>query len=137
MLQIYSGLERQAIEEEDLKDCDRLLTIFPNCPMIIGWKAHCLNILKGALNELSLQRQMPKHPPELEASEELFDQLLIKDPFRIEGIDVYSAILYVLRKKTKLSKLARRFSGMSRDRPEVCCVIGDLHVDHSVSASHV
>jgi hypothetical protein len=61
---------------------------------------------------------------ELEASEKLFDKLLVQDPFRIEGIDVYSAILYVLRKKTKLSKLARRFSGMSRDRPEVCCVIG-------------
>jgi anaphase-promoting complex subunit 8 len=55
----------------------------------------------------------------------LYDQLLIKDPFRIEGVDIYSAILYVLRKKTKLSKLARRFSGMSRDRPEVCCVMGE------------
>jgi anaphase-promoting complex subunit 8 len=74
---------------------------------------------------------------ELEASEDLFDQLLIKDPFRIEGIDVYSAILYVLRKKTKLSKLARRFSGMSRDRPEVCCVIGESLLMIYYPRSHV
>lgn len=47
MLQIYSGLERQVVEEEDVEECDRLLTIFPNCPMIIGWKAHSLYLLKG------------------------------------------------------------------------------------------
>ncbi|KAG8858171.1 Anaphase-promoting complex subunit 23 [Serendipita sp. 411] len=116
MFQVYSALEREAIEDEDLDECNRILTIIPDCPMVIGWKAQCLYILK-----------------DLEEAELLFDQLLVKDPFRIEGIDVYSAILYVLRKKTKLSKLARRFSSMSRDRPEVCCVIGD---HYSIRGEH-
>ncbi|CCA74733.1 related to CDC23-Subunit of anaphase-promoting complex (cyclosome) [Serendipita indica DSM 11827] len=103
MLNLYYASQIHAMEDEELDECDRLLTIFPGCPMIIGWKAHCLYMMK-----------------ELEASEKLFDELLVKDPFRIEDIDIYSAILFVLGKKAKLSKLARRFSGMSRDRPEVC-----------------
>lgn len=122
MLRLYSALERQALDEENLDDCDRLLGVFANCPMIIGWKANCLYQLKGELTDQ--MRAILNSRTELEQAEELFDKLMVDDPFRIEGVDVYSAILYVLRKKAKLSKLARRFSGMSRDRPEVCCVIG-------------
>ena len=57
-------------------------------------------------------------------AEHVFDEMLTKDPYLIDGIDLYGSILYTCKKETKLSKLARRFTGMSRDRPEVCCVIG-------------
>ena len=57
-------------------------------------------------------------------AEHVFDEMLIKDPYLIDGIDIYGSILYTCKKETKLSKLARRFTCMSRDRPEVCCVIG-------------
>jgi hypothetical protein len=50
MLQVYSCLERQSLEEQDFELCDRLLTVFPDCPMIIGWKAHCLYVLKGTVH---------------------------------------------------------------------------------------
>ena len=49
MLHLYYGSQLQAMEEEELDECDRLLTIFPGCPIIIGWKAHCLYIMKGTI----------------------------------------------------------------------------------------
>jgi hypothetical protein len=67
---------------------------------------------------------MATYMTDSELAEHVFDEMLIKDPYLIDGIDLYSSILYAHKKKTKLSKLARRFTSMSRDRPEVCCVIG-------------
>lgn len=123
MLQIYYNLEKQTAEEEEVEECDKLLAVFPGSSMILSWKAQALFHLKGKLL-IPFCTRNPDYCADFQQSEALFDELLVKDPFRIEGVDMYSAILYVLRKKTKLSKLARRFSGMSRDRPEVCCVIG-------------
>jgi len=57
-------------------------------------------------------------------AERVFDEMLVKDPYLIDGIDLYGSILFTGKKETKLSKLARRFTSMSRDRPEVCCVVG-------------
>ena len=69
-------------------------------------------------------------------AEHVFDEMLIKDPYLIDGIDLYGSILYTRRKKTKLSKLARRFTSMSRDRPEVCCVIGGWDYDPAGEAAY-
>lgn len=53
-----------------------------------------------------------------------FDKILSIDPERIDDIDIYSNILYVLDSRLKLSRVAHEFLALEKDRPEVCCLIG-------------
>lgn len=48
------------------------------------------------------------------------------DPYRMEEVDIYSNMLYVMDKRAKLGKLAHEYSEIDRNRPEVCCLIGEL-----------
>jgi anaphase-promoting complex subunit 8 len=57
-------------------------------------------------------------------AEHLFDYIFLEDPCRIDGMDIYSNILYVAEKRAKLSKLSRCLLELDKDRPEVCCVVG-------------
>jgi len=63
---------------------------------------------------------------DFEAAEGVYDEIRKRDPYRIDDIDVFSNILYVMEKRTKLSKLAHEFLALDKDRPEVCCLVGEL-----------
>lgn len=57
-----------------------------------------------------------------------FEKILQLDPYRIDDIDVFSNILYVTDNKLKLSRLAHEFLALDKDRPEVCCLVGQCPV---------
>lgn len=44
----------------------------------------------------------------------------------MEEVDIYSNMLYVMDKRAKLGKLAHEYAEIDRNRPEVCCLIGEL-----------
>lgn len=54
-----------------------------------------------------------------------FERILTLDPYHIDDIDVFSNILYVTDNRLKLSKLAHEFLALDKDRPEVCCLVGE------------
>lgn len=60
-------------------------------------------------------------------AENIFDQILIEDPLRIDDLDTYSNMLYVMEKKSKLSFLAQFASLVDKFRPETCCIIANYH----------
>ncbi|KAL4446289.1 hypothetical protein ABPG77_003096 [Micractinium sp. CCAP 211/92] len=60
-------------------------------------------------------------------AQELFEELLQRDPHRIEGMDIYSNILYVKEEFAALSALAHRCTDADKYRPETCCVIGNYY----------
>jgi hypothetical protein len=62
--------------------------------------------------------------PEWSEAEQLYDYILKKEPYRIDDMDVYSNILHVMEKRSKLSKLAHDLLAVDKDRPEVCCIVG-------------
>ncbi|KAF8750713.1 Zinc finger C-x8-C-x5-C-x3-H type (and similar), partial [Rhizoctonia solani] len=45
----------------------------------------------------------------------------------VDEIDVYSNILYVMKKRARLSDIAHKFVKVAKDRPEVCCLVGNYH----------
>lgn len=47
------------------------------------------------------------------------------DPMRLDDIDILSNILYVAENRVKLSKLAHYYLRVDKDRPEVCCMVGN------------
>lgn len=60
-------------------------------------------------------------------AESIFDEILISDPMRLDDLDTYSNMLYVMEKKSKLSFLAQFASQIDKFRSETCCVIANYH----------
>jgi anaphase-promoting complex subunit 8 len=69
---------------------------------------------------------------------EMFFQVLAKDPFRFENMDILSNILYVKEKHNELGKLAIRCFEIDKYSPETCCVLGNYYSlvgEHSQAAA--
>ncbi|KAL4246021.1 hypothetical protein ABKN59_008839 [Abortiporus biennis] len=96
--------------EHELGLCDRLLRddLFPRSLWIMSLRACVLY-----------------HMHDFGPAEEQFKKIREIDPYRIDDIDVYSNILYVNSKRLELSKLAHEFLELDRDRPEICCLVGN------------
>ncbi|CAI5756089.1 unnamed protein product [Candida verbasci] len=60
-------------------------------------------------------------------AESTFDQILLEDPLRLEDLDTYSNMLYVMEKKSKLSYLAQYASSIDKFRPETCCILANFY----------
>ncbi|RHY26460.1 hypothetical protein DYB32_007600 [Aphanomyces invadans] len=64
---------------------------------------------------------------DFDAAHTLFRQLAAADPYRMEGMDLYSDVLYVKEDKTALSELAHLVQQIDKYRPETNCVIGNYY----------
>ncbi|KAI0036954.1 TPR-like protein [Vararia minispora EC-137] len=104
--------------ENELGICERLLSseYFPHSLWVMSLRACILY-----------------HLHDFGQAEVQFQKILEIDPYRIDDIDIYSNILYVTENRLKLSKLAHDFINIDRDRPEVCCLIGN---HYSLRAEH-
>lgn len=60
-------------------------------------------------------------------SENLFDQIVKSDPYRLDDLDTYSNILYVMQKHSKLAYLAQFTSQVDKFRPETCCIVANYY----------
>lgn len=67
------------------------------------------------------------HSLDYYTAEGIFDQVLLEDPFRLDDLDTFSNMLYVMEKKPKLSFLAQFASAIDKYRPETCCIIANYH----------
>ncbi|KAJ6629450.1 hypothetical protein B0H10DRAFT_2208835 [Mycena sp. CBHHK59/15] len=102
----------------ELEMCDQLLTpeFFPRSLWIMSLRTNVLYNLHA-----------------YQQAEEQADEILALDPYRIDDIDLFGNILYVVENKEKLSMLAQFFLGLNKDRPEVCCLVGN---HYSLRAEH-
>ncbi|KIX09699.1 uncharacterized protein Z518_00780 [Rhinocladiella mackenziei CBS 650.93] len=67
------------------------------------------------------------HAKEYETSASIFQDLLISHPHRLDGLDHYSNILYVMADRPKLAFLAHLATSVDKFRPETCCVVGNYY----------
>ncbi|KII92586.1 hypothetical protein PLICRDRAFT_695920 [Plicaturopsis crispa FD-325 SS-3] len=118
MLQIKILNELHSPSENEVALCDRLLSedFFP-----------------GSLWIMSLRACSLYHLHDYTPAVSQFEKVLAKDPYRIDDIDVFSNILYVTENRLRLSKLAHEFLALDKDRPEVCCLVGN---HYSLRAEH-
>lgn len=76
---------------------------------------------------------------DFEAAETTFEEVLKQDPHRMDSIDIYSNVLFVLERRAKLGHLAKMVSQTDKFRPETCCVVGNyfsLMSDHEKAVSY-
>ncbi|KAJ7287468.1 hypothetical protein C8J57DRAFT_1283989 [Mycena rebaudengoi] len=118
LFQIKTLNELQTPSETEVSLCDQLLApdCFPNSLWIMGLRA-CTLYYSHDFRQAHTQ----------------FDRILALDPQRIENIDIFSNILHVTDHRLKLSRLAQDFLTLDRDRPEVCCLVGN---HYSLRAEH-
>ena len=64
---------------------------------------------------------------EFDEAESIFSNLLHADPHRIDALDHYSNILYVMSARPKLAFLAQLATATDKFRPETCCVVGNYY----------
>ncbi|CAG8542848.1 4538_t:CDS:10 [Ambispora leptoticha] len=64
---------------------------------------------------------------EFAEAEREFDELILSDPFRLDDMDIYSNVLYVMDKKAKLSFLAHMSANTDKYRSETMCIIGNYY----------
>ncbi|KAL9100458.1 MAG: hypothetical protein Q9163_004169 [Psora crenata] len=67
------------------------------------------------------------HSKEFEEAETIFSSLLNASPHRIDSLDHYSNILYVMSNRPKLAFLAQIATATDKFRPETCCVVGNYY----------
>lgn len=72
---------------------------------------------------------------ELDKAIEVFKQLLIIDPYRLDNLDTYSNLLYVKELNTQLADLAHKAVSIDKYRVETCCVIGTPNFQHKTTFS--
>lgn len=61
-------------------------------------------------------------------AETVFDQVLVQDPLRLDDLDTYSNMLYVMEKRLKLAYLAQFLLLVDKFRPETCCIVANYHL---------
>src|SRR5271156_5584549 len=88
----------------------QLLAIFPTSPFLLT----CLALLSY-------------HTKDFLTAESHFSHLLALHPHRLDSLDHYSNILYVMNLRPKLSFLAHLCSSVDKFRPESCVVIGNYY----------
>ncbi|RKF78557.1 Anaphase-promoting complex subunit 8 [Golovinomyces cichoracearum] len=113
---IHTSLELYQESPSLSNSLGQLARIFPQSPFI--------------LTSLGI---MAYHSKDFVTAEAHFGNLLTLHPYRLDYLDQYSNILYVMNCRPKLSFLAHLCSNVDKFRPESCVVIGNYY---SLISSH-
>ncbi|KAL8735009.1 MAG: hypothetical protein Q9166_001134 [cf. Caloplaca sp. 2 TL-2023] len=67
------------------------------------------------------------HSKDYEESESTFSSIIHSDPHRLDSLDHYSNVLYVMGNRPKLAFLAQLATATDKFRPETCCIVGNYY----------
>jgi anaphase-promoting complex subunit 8 len=110
MFHLYTSLELYQKEPSLGNSLEQLLNIFPTSSFLLTCNA-----------------MLSYHAKDLEKAEQHFSHLLSLHPHRLDSLDHYSNILYVMNLRPKLAFLAHLCSSIDKFRPESCVVIGNYY----------
>ncbi|KAH7310329.1 anaphase promoting complex subunit 8 [Rhexocercosporidium sp. MPI-PUGE-AT-0058] len=113
---IHTSLELYQSGPDLSNRLEQLLSIFPTSPFVLT----CVALLAY-------------HTKDFVTADAHFSNLLALHPHRLDSLDHYSNILYVMNLRPKLSFLAHLCSAVDKFRPESCVVIGNYY---SLLSSH-
>ncbi|KAI0472083.1 TPR-like protein [Xylariaceae sp. FL0804] len=110
MFHIHTSLELYQHDASLANSLDQLLNIFPTSSFL-----------------LTCDALLSYHAKDLVAAEQHFSRLLSSHPHRLDSLDHYSNILYVMNLRPKLAFLAHLCSSVDKFRPESCVVVGNYY----------
>lgn len=86
-----------------------------------------LEIFSTSTFLLTQQALSSYHSKDFETAAGIFQDILAANPHRIDALDHYSNILYVMADRPKLALLAHLATSVDKFRPETCCVVGNYY----------
>ncbi len=107
---IHSGQELYLQTPEVYNSLAQMLAIFPSSAYLAQQKA-----------------MLHYHARDQDTAMQIFDSILHAYPHRLEGMEVYSNLLYVLPNRPKLATLAATSSDTDKFRPETNCILGNYY----------
>ncbi|KAM3528418.1 hypothetical protein NHJ13051_002399 [Beauveria bassiana] len=110
MFHLHTSLELYQHSASLATSLEQLMGIFPTSPFLLTCNA-----------------LLAYHEKDLLLAEQHFSRLLSLHPHRLDSLDHYSNILYVLNLRPKLAFLAHLCSSVDKFRPESCVVIGNYY----------
>jgi anaphase-promoting complex subunit 8 len=114
MFAIYTSQELGQATEQVSAAIDQVEAYFPNSPFLKSQRA-----------------LLYYHAKEFEESSSIFSSLLQSDPYRLDALDQYSNVLYVLDHRPRLAFLAQLAAQIDKFRPETCCIVGNYYSRNS------
>ncbi|CAM1508249.1 Fc.00g050970.m01.CDS01 [Cosmosporella sp. VM-42] len=103
------------------------LELYQQGPGLANSLEQLLSIFPTSSFLLTCNALLAYHAKDLMAAEQHFSRLLSLHPHRLDSLDHYSNILYVLNLRPKLAFLAHLCSSVDKFRPESCVVIGNYY----------
>ncbi|PNS16519.1 hypothetical protein CAC42_253 [Sphaceloma murrayae] len=117
LFQIYVSQELYQSSDSLHTKLDQLLLVFPRSAFLQTQRA-----------------LLHYHAKDFDSASSLFSSILAAHPYRLDSLDIYSNILYVMESsRPRLSHLATLASATDRFRPETCVIIGN---HYSKSSAH-
>ncbi|KAJ6790204.1 hypothetical protein PWT90_08010 [Aphanocladium album] len=110
MFHLHTSLELYQHSASLASSLEQLMSIFPTSSFLLTCNA-----------------LLAYHEKDLMLAEQHFSRLLSLHPHRLDSLDHYSNILYVLNLRPKLAFLAHLCSSVDKFRPESCVVIGNYY----------
>jgi anaphase-promoting complex subunit 8 len=103
------------------------LELYQQGPNLAHQLDELLNVFPTSAFLLTCKALLAYHSKDLIGAEQYFGYLLSLHPHRLESLDHYSNILYVLELRPKLAFLAHLCSSLDSFRPETCVVVGNYY----------
>ncbi|KAF9345229.1 anaphase-promoting complex component apc8, partial [Mortierella sp. NVP85] len=85
------------------------------------------------LTHVTLEYFGDQHEEDFPEAAKVFEELVKENPHRLDGLDVFSNVLFVTDSRARLSFLAHACAETDIYRPETCCIIGNYY---SMKAEH-
>ncbi|KAG5989211.1 hypothetical protein E4U52_005829 [Claviceps spartinae] len=103
------------------------IELYQQTPDLAASLEQLLSLFPTSSFLLTCNALLAYHSKDLMAAEQHFSRLLSLHPHRIDSLDHYSNILYVLNMRPKLAFVAHLCSSVDKFRPESCVVIGNYY----------
>ncbi|WWC66603.1 uncharacterized protein I206_100506 [Kwoniella pini CBS 10737] len=116
-----------------------MLDLHTATELVMSMIKELLEIFPDSVHLKAQRAMVYYHMRDFETAEKEFDAVQAADPFRMEEVDIYSNMLYVMNKQAKLGKLAHEYAEIDRNRAEVCCLIGNYYssrADHTKAITY-
>ncbi|WWC86040.1 uncharacterized protein L201_000911 [Kwoniella dendrophila CBS 6074] len=116
-----------------------MLDLHTATELVMSMIKELLDVFPGSVHLKAQRAMVYYHMRDFETAEKEFDAVQQADPFRMEEVDIYSNMLYVMNKQAKLGKLAHEYAEIDRNRAEVCCLIGNYYssrADHTKAITY-
>ncbi|KAK3616949.1 Anaphase-promoting complex subunit 8 [Elasticomyces elasticus] len=107
--------------------------LFQQTPEVFGTLEQLESIFPRSAWLMQQKATLHYHTRDHETAQQTFETLLRDHPGRLEGLEVYSNLLYILPDRPGLAALASLASDTDKFRPETNCILGNYY---ALLASH-